>query len=102
MSDYRRLSGDEAEALERFFETRDRLAELNLASATLRATGKLITARLPHVPSDRPDGEASQALRSTLADRWNSARVLHRGVVSASIRTMRNLIRARDAAGLGE
>ena len=99
MTDYRRLTDDEAKALERFFRMRDRLAELNLASATLRSTGKLITARLPHVSGDRAPG---QALRTTLAARWNSARRLHLGVVSASIRTMRNLTRARRAAALGD
>jgi hypothetical protein len=99
VSDFERLSGDEAQALELFFRLRDRLAELNLASATLRSTGKLISARLPHVSAERASG---QALRATLADRWNSARRLHRGVVSASIGTMRRLIRARDAAGLGD
>jgi hypothetical protein len=99
MTDYSRLSPDEAKALERFFRMRDRLADLNLQSATLRATGKLISARLPFVSADRPSG---QALRATLADRWNSARRLHRGVVSAASRTMRGLIRARRAAGLGD
>ena len=99
MSDYTRLSDDEAEALEVFFRLRDRLADLNLASATLRSTGKLISARLPHISAERPAGVA---LRATLADRWNSARRLHRGVVSASIGTMRRLIQARDDAGLGD
>ena len=104
MTDYTRLSAGEAEALELFFRRRDRLADLNLQSATLRATGKLISARLPFISADGggPAGEARRALRATLADRWNSARRLHRGVVSAANRTMRGLIRARRAAGLGD
>jgi hypothetical protein len=99
MTDYTRLSAVEAEALELFFRKRDRLADLNLLSATLRSTGKLISARLPFISADTAGG---RTLRATLADRWNSARRLHRGVVSAANRTMRGLIRARRAAGLGD
>lgn len=96
MTDYQRLTRDEAKALEEFFAARDRLAELNLESATLRACGKLVSARLPNVSKERPAG---RTLRATLADRWNSAGNIHRGVVSAGVRTMRRLIRARGAAG---
>jgi len=97
VTDYRRLTPDEAKALEEFFSARDRLAELNLESATLRACGKLVSARLPNIAKDTLAG---RMLRQTLADRWNSAGTLHRGVVSAGVRTMRRLIRARGAAGL--